>query len=75
MEWDNKEGLIFTKKIELDDEFLFKITQSIKNNSNKTFQFFPYAQITRNYKPEVTPIYILHEGFLGVFGEELKEED
>jgi len=75
LEWDNKEGLIFTKKIELDDEFLFKITQSIKNNSNKTFQFFPYAQITRNYKPEVTPIYILHEGFLGVFEEELKELD
>ena len=75
LEWDNKEGLIFTKKIELDNEFLFKITQSIKNNSNKSFQFFPYAQITRNYKPEVTPIYILHEGFLGVFGEELKEMD
>ncbi len=75
LEWDNEEGLIFTKKIELDENFLFKITQSIKNNSNKSFQFFPYAQITRNYKPEVTPIYILHEGFLGVFGDELKELD
>jgi len=75
LEWDNKEGLVFIKKIELDDKFLFKITQSIKNNSNNSFQFFPYAQITRNYKPEVTPIYILHEGFLGVFGEELKEMD
>ena len=75
LEWDNKEGLIFTKKIEIDNDFLFKITQNIKNNSNKSFQFFPYAQITRNYKPEVTPIYILHEGFLGVFGDELKEMD
>ena len=75
LEWDNGEGLVFTKKIELDDNFLFKITQNIKNNSNKSFQFFPYAQITRNYKPEVTPIYILHEGFLGVFGDELKEMD
>jgi len=75
LEWNNNEGLIFTKKIELDNEFLFKITQSIKNDSNKSFQFFPYAQITRNYKPEVTPIYILHEGFIGVFGDELKEED
>ena len=75
LEWDNNEGLIFTKKIELDEYFLFKITQGIKNNSNKSFQFFPYAQITRNYKPDVTPIYILHEGFIGVFGEELKEMD
>ena len=75
LEWDNGEGLIFTKKIQLDDKFLFEITQSIRNNSNKSFQFYPYAQITRNYKPDGRQIYILHEGFLGVFGEELKEKD
>ena len=75
LEWDNNEGLIFTKKIQLDDKFLFKITQSIKNNSNKSFQFYPYAQITRKGKPEGRQIYILHEGFLGVFGDELIEED
>ena len=75
LEWDNSEGLIFTKKFELDEKFLFKITQSIKNNSNKSFQFYPYAQITRRGKPEGRQIYILHEGFLGVFGEELKEKD
>ena len=75
LEWVNKEGLIFTKKIEIDNKFLFKITQSIKNNSNKSFQFYPYAQITRNGKPEGRQIYILHEGFLGVFGDELKEKD
>jgi len=75
LEWDNEDGLIFTKKIELDDKFLFKITQSIKNNSDKSFQFYPYAQINRKGKPEGRQIYILHEGFLGVFGEELKEEN
>jgi len=75
IEWDNGEGLVFTKKIELDEKFLFKITQGIKNNSNKSFQFYPYAQITRGGKPEGMQIYILHEGFLGVFGEELVEED
>jgi len=75
LEWNNGDGLIFTKKIQIDDKFLFKITQEIKNTSNNSFMIYPYAQITRNYKPEVTPIYILHEGFLGVFDEELKEED
>ena len=75
LEWDNEEGLIFTKKIELDDKFLFKITQSIKNNSDKSFEFYPYAQITRNYKPDVIPIYILHEGFIGMFDDELEETD
>ena len=75
IEWDNGDGLIFAKKIDLDDKFLFKITQSIKNNSNKSFQFYPYGQITRGGKPEGAQIYILHEGFLGVFGDELVEED
>ncbi|MDC0232023.1 membrane protein insertase YidC [Pelagibacteraceae bacterium] len=75
LEWDNGDNLIFTKKIELDDKFLFRITQSIKNNSNKSYQFYPYAQITKKGKPDGIQIYILHEGFLGVFGEELKEED
>ena len=75
LEWNNNDGLIFTKKIELDNKFLIKITQNIKNTSNKTYEFYPYAQITRNYKPDVTPIYILHEGFIGMFDDELKEED
>ena len=75
LKWNNNEGLIFTKKIELDDKFLFKITQEVKNNSNNSYQFYPYAQITRKGKPEGRQIYILHEGFLGVFDEELKEKD
>ena len=75
LEWSNNEGLIFTKKIELDDKFLFKITQSIKNTSNRSYEFFPYAQITRNYKPDVMRIYILHEGFIGMFNDELMEKN
>jgi YidC/Oxa1 family membrane protein insertase len=75
LEWENGNGLTFIKKIEIDNKFLFKITQEIKNNSNKSFQFYPYAQITRQGKPEGRQIYILHEGFLGVFGDELKEEN
>ena len=75
LEWDNGQGLIFKKIIDLDDKFLFKITQKIQNNSNKSFQFYPYAQITRKGKPEGMQIYILHEGFLGVFGDELVEKD
>ena len=40
-----------------------------------THDFYPYAQIIRNKKPEVSGFIILHEGFIGVFDEELKEED
>ena len=76
IQWDNKEGIIFEKKIELDEKFLFKISQQVKNNTNSTVELFPYAQMTRNKIPDdIQNFYIQHEGFIGVFDEELKEDD
>ena len=74
LEWDNKNGLIFNKKIEIDNQYLFKITESIKNNSNNKVDLFHYSQITRKEKPLVQNFYILHEGLVGVIDESLKEE-
>ncbi len=73
-EWNNKSGLTFRKKIELDEKFLFKVTQEIQNNSSQRVELYPYAQITRNQDPDVVDFYILHEGFIGVFDEDLQEE-
>ena len=73
-EWNNKSGLIFRKKIELDEKFLFRITQEVQNNSSQRVELYPYAQITRNQDPGVVDFYILHEGFIGVFDEDLHEE-
>ena len=76
LEWNNKEGITFTKKIELDDKYLFKISQQVKNNSNSSIDLFPYAQMTRNKIPDdIQNFYIQHEGFIGVFDDELKEDD
>ena len=76
MQWNNKEGIIFEKKIELDDKYLFKISQQVKNNSNSSIDLYPYAQMTRNKIPDdIQNFYIQHEGFIGVFDDELKEDD
>ena len=75
LKWTNNKQITFLKTIELDENFLFKINQQIKNNGNNNYDFYPYAQIVRNNKPKVLGYYILHEGFIGVFDEELKEED
>ena len=76
LEWENKNGIVFRKKIELDDKFLFKVTQEIINESKETISLYPYAQITRNKIPDdIQNFYISHEGFIGVFDEELKEDD
>ena len=76
LEWNNKGGIIFKKKIELDNKYLFKITQEVQNNTNQSIDLYPYAQITRNKIPDdIQNFYISHEGFIGVFDEELKEDD
>ena len=73
--WTNNQKINFIKEISLDDEYLFTINQIIENNSDKTYNFYPYGQIIRNEAPEVTNFYILHEGLLGVFNDQLIEED
>ncbi len=75
LKWENDQGIIFNKKISIDDEYLFTIDQSIKNTTEKKYNFYPYGQIIRNTAPEVTNFYILHEGLIGVFDDQLVEQD
>ena len=73
--WTNKQNIKFIKEINIDEQFLFTVDQKIINNSEKTYNFYPYGQIIRNKAPDVTNFYILHEGLLGVFDEQLVEKD
>ena len=75
LSWTNDNNIKFEKEISIDSKYLFTVNQSITNNSEKTYNFYPYGQIIRNQAPEVTNFYILHEGLLGVFDDELVEED
>ncbi len=76
LQWNNGEGIVFEKKIELDNKYLFRITQQVRNNSNSSIDLYPYAQMTRNKIPDdIQNFYIQHEGFIGVFDDELKEDD
>ncbi len=75
LSWKNNQNIKFTKEISIDNQYLFNIKQTIENKSDKTYSFYPYGQIIRNIAPEVTNFYILHEGLIGVFDDQLVEED
>ena len=75
LSWKNNQNIKFTKEISIDNQYLFEIKQTIENKSDKTYNFYPYGQIIRNIAPEVTNFYILHEGLIGVFDDQLVEED
>ena len=74
--YENNQGLRFERVISLDEKYLFKIKQKIINKSDKKYKFYPYAYLHRNNVPEdLTDFYILHEGFVTVSNDELKEID
>ena len=61
LEWDNNEGLIL-KKLYLDEKFLFKINQEVQIIRVK-LSAFPYAQITRNKKPDDVQGFYIYTRF------------
>ncbi len=74
--WKNAQGLAFEKIISIDNKFLFTVNQKIKNNTNKIYNFYPYSQIIRkNIPKDIVNFFILHEGPLGVFDDQLVEKD
>ncbi len=75
LKWDNGKGLVFTRIITLDENYLFTVTQRVENNSSQEVTLYPYGLIARIGMPETAGFYILHEGPLGVFGGTLTEID
>ncbi len=75
LSWTNDQNIKFIKDISIDDQYLFRVNQTIINNSEKTYNFYPYGQIIRNLAPEIIDFFILHEGLIGVFDDQLVEED
>ena len=75
LSWDNGQGLVFAKTFEVDENFMFTITQKVKNTSGENVSLYPYGLISRTDTPVTLGFYILHEGPLGVFDGTLKEVD
>jgi YidC/Oxa1 family membrane protein insertase len=72
--YDNGEGLEFRRTIAVDDRYLFTVEDSVVNNTGGPVTLFPYALISRHGVPPTLGYYILHEGLIGVLGNEgLKE--
>jgi YidC/Oxa1 family membrane protein insertase len=68
--YDNGAGLVFTRTIAVDDHYLFTIKDSVANKGQGAVTLFPYALISRHGAPKVLGYYILHEGLIGVMGDQ-----
>ncbi len=74
-EWKNNTGQTFLSTISLKDEYLFEITQEIINNGSNSIIVNNAAKITRESTPDLSGMFILHEGLVGVLDEKLEQID
>ncbi|WP_299865398.1 membrane protein insertase YidC [uncultured Hoeflea sp.] len=74
LSYDNGQGLVFTRVISVDEHYLFSFEDTIANSSASTASVAGYGRVTRFFRPETAGIYVLHEGLIGVIGEEGLQE-
>jgi len=72
--YDNGEGLKFRRIIAVDDKYLFTLKDEVINSAATPVTLYPYARISRYGAPQTQSYYILHEGMIGVMGDQGLQE-
>ncbi len=76
LSWTNEIGVTFRRIIEVDENYLFTVTQTVTNNSESTLRMAPYGIIARHGEPQnLQNFFILHEGVVRMTDGELQEID
>ena len=73
LSWTNSQNIEFKIKISLDENYLFTVVQSVKNNSAQAISIANYGRINRSILNLNKSAYILHEGLIGAFNGILNE--
>ena len=71
--WDNGQGLVFSRKISIDQNYMFTVTDSLRNTGTAPVKLSPYGLISRTGTPQVSGYYILFEGMIGYVDGSLQE--
>ena len=72
--YTNDKGVTFNRQISVDQNYIFTVTDTVTNGSGGPVSLNNYGRVTRFDKPTHASIYVLHEGLIGVTGEEGLQE-
>lgn len=73
LSWRSAQGLVFEREISVDKDFLFTITDRVKNAGKETVTLYPFGLVSRQGHPPVMDTFVMHEGPIGVLGGTLQE--
>ena len=63
LEWSNAKGLVFQREISIDADYMFEVTDRVRNTGAGDVALAPYGQIVRHgLPPGLKRFFILHEG-------------
>ncbi len=66
----NDKGLTFARTISVDDHYMFTMVDKITNASQEPVSVSSYGRVIRYSLPTTPSAYVLHEGFIGVIGDD-----
>jgi YidC/Oxa1 family membrane protein insertase len=72
--WQNEQGLVFRRTIAVDDKFMFTVKDAVENRGSAPVTLQSYGLVSRHGKPVTLGYYVLHEGMIGVLGDEGLQE-
>jgi YidC/Oxa1 family membrane protein insertase len=70
LSYDNGQGLEFRRIIAVDDQYMFTVQDQVINKSGSPVTLYPFGLISRHGTPPTLGYYILHEGLIGVLGDD-----
>jgi YidC/Oxa1 family membrane protein insertase len=71
--WDNEQGLLFTRTVSVDQDYMFTVRDSVRNSGDAAVKLSTYGLISRTGTPQVAGYYILFEGLIGYLDNSLQE--
>lgn len=68
--YTNEVGVTFERKVSVDEHYMFKFEDTVRNEGASAATIAQYGRVTRYNKPATASVFVIHEGFLGVIGTE-----
>ncbi len=63
LRWESPAGLIFRRKVSVDEKFMFTVLQSVENPTSAAVRLAPYGIVARHGEPQdLIGFFIIHEG-------------